>query len=55
MYKDALNCRTIFKMSVNYRGLILRTVAEFKFVKCSSGGMFTAELYVSVYISISWS
>jgi len=42
------------QVAVTDRGLNLHTVVEFKLVQCSSGGMFTAELYVSMYISGSW-
>ena len=53
MYKDALNCRAIFKLSVTNRGLTLHAVAEFKFMQCNLGGMFTAELLcLNVYQSL---
>jgi len=53
MYKDALDGCAIFKLSVTDRGLNLHTIAEFKFTQCRSGGMFTAELYVSMHIRLS--
>jgi len=53
MYKYALNCRAIFKLSVTDGSLTLHTVAEFKFMQCNLGGMFAAELLcLNVYQSV---